>query len=73
MLNFMIHLNAPTIVTINDWEETNYTPVVFDAYVDCWWNHSIDDYVWAFEAGVDHGNGYSEVSDVFVEIYQGRY
>ena len=29
--------------------------------------------MWAFEAGVDHGNGYSEVSDVFVEIYQGRY
>jgi hypothetical protein len=48
-------------------------PHVIDALAECWWNPSYQDYVWSFDASTSHPEGSSEITDVFVDIYQGPY
>jgi len=49
------------------------SPRIQYAEAVCWWNPSYQDYVWSFESLVSHPGGSSEISDVFVDIYQGPY
>ena len=57
----------------NAHQQHTEAPYIIDADASCWWNPSYQDYVWSFDALVSHPHGTAEISDVFVDIYQGPY
>ena len=48
-------------------------PRILDGYAECWWNPTYQNYVWSFDVLTSHPEGSSEISDVFIDIYQGPY
>tara|TARA_R110000824_G_scaffold315085_2_gene502163 strand:- start:7 stop:405 length:399 start_codon:yes stop_codon:yes gene_type:complete len=54
-------------------DQHNESPRIQDAEAACWWNPTYQDYVWSFDVLVSHPDGSSEISDVFVDIYQLSY
>jgi len=51
----------------------NSLPYIGDIYVDCFWDGTYGYYGWDFSAYVDDGDGYSDVSDVYVEVFDVSY
>lgn len=56
----------------NNYGHHNEKPLIGGYDVNCHWNSGYRDYRWIFQAWVDHPQGYEEVSDVFVNIYDGN-
>lgn len=46
-------------------------PFIVDALAGCAWNHSYQDYVWYFDAWVDHAYGQQEIEEVWVDVWAG--
>ena len=56
-------------VPYHEMPEYQGAPVVFDAQAACYWNDSYQDYIWYFDAWVDHSHGFHDIEEVWVDIY----
>jgi len=47
----------------------NENPIIEGYEISCYWNSGYQDYMWSFQAWVNHPAGQREISDVAVDIY----
>jgi len=51
---------------------TKGNPLILDARAGCAWNYSYSDYVWYFDAWVDHEEGFDHVYEIWADVWDGH-